>query len=139
MATILRQRLTSGFTNKALANANLILQPPENDFVCIFWSASEKPKPARSRPALAGPVSASMSTSFCCISPNRSESSSFSALSPARASFVAIFSIASSLALSSADSVKSLCRQTSAWRTESRAVVSSPAISCSTYLSGRDQ
>ena len=37
----------SGFVNKALASASLILQPPENSFVVIFCISVVNPRPSR--------------------------------------------------------------------------------------------
>lgn len=52
----------SGREKRALAKANLILQPPENVRVAFCCISLVKPKPFRIMEALAGALSASM---FC--------------------------------------------------------------------------
>uniref|UniRef100_A0A915JN29 Uncharacterized protein n=1 Tax=Romanomermis culicivorax TaxID=13658 RepID=A0A915JN29_ROMCU len=52
----------SGCRNSARANANLILQPPENSLVGRFCASKSKPKPTKMEAARAGALSASIET-----------------------------------------------------------------------------
>ncbi|KAH3681740.1 hypothetical protein WICPIJ_007299 [Wickerhamomyces pijperi] len=52
----------SGLQNKALARDNLILQPPEKEFVGFCWVSLVKPRPKRIEAALASALSDSIST-----------------------------------------------------------------------------
>lgn len=58
------------FENRALARANLILQPPENVLVARACISGVKPKPLRIIEALAGALSASMFSNWAYISDN---------------------------------------------------------------------
>lgn len=117
-------------------------QPPLKDLVGLCWSASSKPKPvsiiqrrrsknapyslpARSAAARAGPLSASISDNLVWTSANLIESSSL-----ASSNRLSSPSFSSSANFASRDTCSFMrwSRQTSAFNTESIAVVSSPTI-----------
>ena len=58
------RRSRSGSQKSALANANLILQPPEKVLVALCCFSSEKPKPASMLAARDSALSDSISESF---------------------------------------------------------------------------
>ena len=148
----------SGLQNKARANARRMRHPPLNALVGLFWSSPTIPRPLSNVAARLGPVSASMSTSLACTSPNRDNSSSrwfsrclvgrstaepFDKPSVSSSLFWSAAATAACVASSSCcssklrrrSSAKSFSRHTSALSTASIAEVSSPVISCSTYSS----
>lgn len=61
------------FENKALASANLILQPPENVFVARDCISGVNPKPLRIMDARAGALSASMFSNCAYTSVNSAD------------------------------------------------------------------
>ena len=131
------RRRRSGSQNRALANANLILHPPEKVFVAKCCRSSEKPRPARILAARDSALSDSISESFAWMSlrvvsrPSRSLSSLSASVEVSASGDLSVSISASCLPIFSC-SARRCFRHTSASKTACKAGVSSPVISCST-------